>query len=301
MIDKTPSYVKTALIEIRKDFSRFSEFENTMWQAVMNRSSAQKPEEYWDEEEDIAEECYQRTIDEILEKVLLLLEMLGMKDALDRTSKKFKELKIAGKYEYNYIPYVDAYDCEAVNKLLELIEFLESLTNIKTSKNENQGPLLNTEIRLKRLLKHTDYWVEKVSNLNNIAVTKEQSIKDVMRIVLECNFSNDYIDIPDIPSTIKNYKPDGGIESINTAIEYKFIDTVKELKSAVDGIYSDFSGYKGKKSNHWKKFITVLYMTKRFKEPTRIESEIRSKGGDAWDPIVVVGPGARVKMQTRKK
>ena len=92
----------------------------------------------------------------------------------------------------------------------------------------------------------------------------------------------------------KTYKPDIGIKSLSTAIEYKFADSVEEVKKAVGGLYEDMRGYSGSKD--WTTFYAVIYMTDAFFTQQQIMSEFeRTSEDENWKPLLVIGKGARAK------
>jgi len=49
----------------------------------------------------------------------------------------------------------------------------------------------------------------------------------------------------DLPQSIKTYKPDLGVRSLQAAIEYKYANTKEKVKTALDAIYSDMRSYSG--------------------------------------------------------
>src|SRR5690606_25373570 len=65
--------------------------------------------------------------------------------------------------------------------------------------------------------------------------------KEVYGIMIHI-FPDTVREIP-IAKVAKTYKPDIGIKSLKCAIEYKFVDTAKEAKSALGGIFEDIMGY----------------------------------------------------------
>lgn len=97
-----------------------------------------------------------------------------------------------------------------------------------------------------------------------------------------------------IPQISKNYKPDLGVKSLAAAIEYKFIDSEKEMKTALEGIYADMRGYSG--HSDWHRFFAVLYMTAQFSTQEAVDMEFHNVGADvSWKPILVTGAGSRKK------
>ncbi len=98
-----------------------------------------------------------------------------------------------------------------------------------------------------------------------------------------------------ISQVTKTYKPDMGIPSIKTAIEYKFADNENEVKKSVGALYEDMHGYAG--SEDWKRFYSVIYMTDAYFTQEQIMEEFsRTKSYKNWEPILVHGKGLREKV-----
>ena len=70
-------------------------------------------------------------------------------------------------------------------------------------------------------------------------------------------FSPDYRPNPPIGGTLKNFKPDCGIASVNAASELKIVHTEKEMAKAFSGIAEDTAGYKGSKD--WTRFYETTF------------------------------------------
>jgi hypothetical protein len=87
-----------------------------------------------------------------------------------------------------------------------------------------------------------------------------------------------------------DYRPDGGIRNLKTAIEFKYAATHGEVAQALGGIFEDSRGYSG--SLDWTRFYSVIYQTEAFESEDRIRAEI-SRGGITWKAIIVTGSGSR--------
>lgn len=136
---------------------------------------------------------------------------------------------------------------------------------------------------LTRILGKTAVFLREI----NIIPSKEEDIKKPMNALLSSVFV-DYIDSPSISGIVQNFKPDGGVKSIRTAIEYKFAASEAEIKTATTGIFEDIAGYKG--SLDWNYFIASIYMTEPFKTQEQLQADIDRVGGrDNWRVIVVNG------------
>lgn len=100
--------------------------------------------------------------------------------------------------------------------------------------------------------------------------------------------------VKEIPITkvSKTYKPDIGVKRLKSAIEYKFVDSEEEAKTAIGGIFEDIQGYEG--SDDWTTFYAVIYMTDNFLTQDQVKAEFKlSKVPHHWKPLVVYGKGKR--------
>lgn len=114
----------------------------------------------------------------------------------------------------------------------------------------------------------------------------EQDVHLRIESILKCIYP-DVKTKPTISKSIKNFIPDSGIPSINTLIEYKFVNTKKDAKRIADEILADASGYK---SAQWKHLLYVIYETKRLLSETEWanlldECELRA----GFDVVVLSG------------
>lgn len=126
----------------------------------------------------------------------------------------------------------------------------------------------------------------------------ENDVHKVLRDYLEVCFT-DYDHKPKLPGSIMHFEPDGGIISLKTAFELKFVSSKDELKTALRGILEDMNGYMG--SLDWNRFYSVIYLTEPFESESKIRAELKKKAKSAhWKAIIVTGPGDRVRKSTPK-
>ena len=90
---------------------------------------------------------------------------------------------------------------------------------------------------------------------------------------------------PRLTKPIKNFEPDTGIPSIKTLIEFKFIGDENKDKIIADQILADTRGYYSK---DWKKFIYVIYETKRFRSEIEWNNFLRECGIDTNTVAIVL-------------
>ena len=103
-----------------------------------------------------------------------------------------------------------------------------------------------------------------------------------------------------IGKNFKMYKPDFGIRSLHAAVEYKFIDSEQEAKTALDGTFADMKGYAG--TFDWRHFYAVYYMTDAFLTQREVDTAYKLvRAEENWTPIVVFGKGARKDKALKAK
>lgn len=96
-----------------------------------------------------------------------------------------------------------------------------------------------------------------------------------------------------IPGSIKNFKPDGGVINLKAAIEFKFAAAQSEVTKALGGIFEDVSGYSG--SADWIRFYSVVYQAKPFVSEDRFRADFEKASAKNWTPILVNGSGSRAR------
>jgi hypothetical protein len=140
---------------------------------------------------------------------------------------------------------------------------------------------------LERLLRNTAVLVHK----RRVHPKNEKDVRDVMHDYLEATFTEYRRDVK-ISGIVRDFRPDGGVRNLKAAIEFKFVDSQKEVSKAIGGIFEDVSGYSG--SLDWIRFYSVIYQTQAFETEDRIRSEMARAGTlMTWKAILVTGRGSR--------
>ena len=117
----------------------------------------------------------------------------------------------------------------------------------------------------------------------------EDQVHSRIEAVLRCVFP-DLRHKPPISKPIKNFEPDTGIPSIETLIEYKFVESREKVKQVVDEVLADTRGYVSKK---WSKFIYVIYETRRLKPESEWKQMLRENEiPESTEIIVICGEAA---------
>jgi len=171
----------------------------------------------------------------------------------------------------------------------ELSPFIRALLHLARTENAELSELLTIES--KERLRHCLESIPVMCRKLKMNPSSEKNVQDILDILLGAAFQ-DYTRRVQISKPLVNFKPDGGIESLNIAIECKFIDSEKELKTALRGIHEDISGYSGSKD--WTEFWTLIYMTEPFETEKAFTAALdKSESAEAWKHVLVVGPGGR--------
>jgi len=113
--------------------------------------------------------------------------------------------------------------------------------------------------------------------------------------ILKCIFP-DLKHEPTLTKQIKNFKPDTGIPSIRTLIEYKYLEKSDDAKTIADQILADTRGYT---STDWKRVIYVIYETHRFRKESEWNQLLRESGVPESACVVVLS-GEPLKVVGQK-
>jgi hypothetical protein len=115
----------------------------------------------------------------------------------------------------------------------------------------------------------------------------ENELQKIMHDYLRACFPDFRLN-PPIGGTLKNFKPDCGIASVNAAIEFKIVHSKEQMSVAFSGITEDTAGYKGSKD--WTRFYAVVYQAQPFMLESHLRSDMKRIGAATWTAIVVNGP-----------
>lgn len=131
----------------------------------------------------------------------------------------------------------------------------------------------------------------KISSTGTVP-TNEADVRNAVLAICQFAFNDAMRETP-TPKRITSYRIDLTVRSLRSAVEFKFIDDKSEMRAALEGVYADIKGYK---DPNWDSFYSVFYMTGPFYTQEEIDEEFRYVDVEkSWEPIVVVGPGARIK------
>lgn len=226
-------------------------------------------------------------------QTLVILEMTGLTRTYDEASKLYAKAKEVGLLESKMgidDPYLVWYS--PLDHYLDLIGRCYGL--------DDQGTVVKDVITVLRAS------VYSITDREVFAIVPNNE-KDVQRrieCVLKCFFP-DLKTEPPINKPIKSFKPDTGIASVRTLLEYKFVTTRDEAKRVMDEILADSRGYYSKE---WSRVVYVIYETDRIVDEGDWNRALRDSGVPDSHQVVVlqgVGPGGsgesdakRVKRKT---
>lgn len=251
--------------------------------------SEQEPE--FEQQNDLKEDILVETLELIKLKIDFAYEYLGLAKMPDRLASELK--KYDGKYaQLEYIHYVDVFFSPVVSILNRHLNALTSHVKIES---ESEYESTNSIMLLEQILRGTP----KMLSDRKIEPTNEAEVRNEVYKTLIHVFPDTVREIP-IAKISKTYKPDIGVRRLKSAIEYKFVSSATEAKTALGGIFEDINGYEG--SLDWTTFYAVIYMTDNFVTQDQVEAEFKlSKVPHHWKPIVVFGKGKRepkIKMKS---
>lgn len=115
--------------------------------------------------------------------------------------------------------------------------------------------------------------------------------------ILKCLFA-DLKHKPVLNKSIKNFEPDTGIPSINTLIEYKFLDRKEDVAIIADQVLADTRGYVSK---DWNRFLYVIYETDRFRPEKEWNQLLMQAGLSESTKIIVLSGVSSPKKRTDKR
>jgi hypothetical protein len=274
---------------LQKDFlginSIVSDIERFQWHEMYTS------EIYDDEENNLNKE----RLKEALELIKLKIEFAYEYLSLTKMSETLKNdlNKYEGKFDtLAYIPYLEVF-YSPIEWILG--NHLSALTSHVKIEEGSEYEHTSNIILLERILRGTP----KMLSDRNIQPSNESEVRNEVYNSLIHVFPDTVREIP-ISKVSKTYKPDIGVKGIKSAIEYKFVDSEQEAKTAIGGVFEDIQGYEG--SEDWTTFYAVIYMTDNFMTFDQVEAEfVLSKVPHHWKPIVVFGKGKRKPVSKSRK
>jgi len=243
--------------------------------------SENAPADVFNEDEEICKYY----VEKAFISLLVLLEVLGLKETYSKIDRLFSEAKKEGfsqskmGIEENYLIYAS-----------ELQDYLDAIAfsyNVDLKKEVISSDIISILKASQYTITDTDLFKSPPSSEADVHLRIEGLLKSI------------FLDLkhkPSLTKPIKNFEPDTGLPSIKTLIEYKFISNKAQAKIVADEILADTRGYF---SREWKRFIYVIYETTRIKPENEWTALLTAC--DVQDTEVVVISGVLPKRKTTKR
>lgn len=262
-------------------FKQVGELESHQFYAMHNQEDEQFDEYF-------VRRLLEVGLQELYVSTTFALEALGLHRTREQLVVSWKRVEGALR-ETSWIHEVDALESEPLTLLLNYVDSIRMLSSSATS------PVEVSELeRLENMLRDTAVLVAR----RRIVPRREADVQLVMHDYLRAAFV-DFSPKPHVAGNVKNFNPDGGVRSLNAAMEFKFADSEADLKARISEIFEDMGGYSGSKD--WTRFYAVIYMTGPFESEARFRDDIRRTGSTQWKVILVNGSGSRAQKARRPK
>jgi hypothetical protein len=229
-------------------------------------------------------------LEELHDYLLIVLEAAQLNDARNDLIKKWSEFEAhkSGLRHTKQFQDYETLESPALTYFERLIAALRTTVNSEITSEEAWKLAL-----LEQILEDTAALVHRRQR----PLVSEQDLKEIMTDYLSACFP-DLVRKPEVSGYIKIFKPDGGINSLGAAIEFKLAHKKEQAVVAFTGVVEDTAGYKG--SRHWTRFYAVLYQAKAYISKAQMQSELKRVNAAAWKAIVVNGDTAP-KSRPRKE
>jgi hypothetical protein len=237
---------------------------------------------YSDEEHEMEELAFESKLKRIHISLSLLLESLGYAELLGEFKNGYSKF-VGNLTGTSVLPYVGERHSDVLGYFGQFHRTLSTLLGVDVQETEQW----KERALLESILQNTP----KIVYDRDIEPSSEAEVRKCVYDILIHVFPDTVREIP-IAQVTKTYKPDLGVRSLKTAVEYKYAVDETEAKTFIGGFYEDMRAYAG--SEDWRQFYAVLYMTKPFFTLQQIQAEFKIVGADKnWTPILVHGNGRR--------
>ncbi len=162
--------------------------------------------------------------------------------------------------------------------LMQMVQDLYVSDDPKTSDPKNVDHLL-------AIIRNSEYYITSRAAFGWIPC-REDDVHRRLEGLLKCTYT-DILTKPPLAKPIKGFIPDSGIPSLNTLLEYKFIETEAKGRTVLDEILADIGGYQ---TDAYDTFVFVIYETVRlFAEDEWLAGIAASKPRNRVEAIVIHG------------
>jgi len=217
-------------------------------------------------------------------QIMMLTDALGLTQTYEQIGKEYKEAldREQGLSSIWTDPYGEVY-LFAADPLRRFVASLEGVYGLKSLHVVSKAVV--------DVLRGTQY---AITDRNCFAEppASEADVHHRVEAVLKCIFP-DLRHTPPVAKSVKNFKPDTGLPSMRTLVEYKFIQEKADIDRVADEILADTRGYK---SRDWDCFIFLIYETRRLKSEREWNDLLRECGTALnTQAIVICGEAPKAK------
>ena len=217
-------------------------------------------------------------------QIMMLTDALGLTQTYERIGKEYKEAldHKDGLSAFVTDPEGDVH-LLAADPLRRFVASLEGVYGLKSLHVVSKAVV--------DVLRGTQY---AITDRNCFAEppASEADVHHRVEAVLKCIFP-DLRHTPPVAKSVKNFKPDTGLPSMRTLVEYKFIQEKADIDRVADEILADTRGYK---SRDWDCFIFLIYETRRLKSEREWNDLLRECGTALnTQAIVICGEAPKPK------
>jgi len=241
------------------------------------------PEDVYNEDEEICNYY----VEKAFISLLVLLEVIGLKETYSKIDLLFTDAKKEGfskskmGIEDNYLVYA--------SELQDYIDAISSSYNVDLKREVISSDIIPILRASQYTITDTDLFKSAPSSETDVHLRIEGLLKSIF---------GDLKHKPSLTKPIKNFVPDTGLPSIKTLIEYKFISNKTHAKIVADEILADTRGYF---SREWKRFIYVIYETTRIKPENEWVALLTECDVQDTEVVVISGVPPRGKTTKRPK
>ena len=227
-------------------------------------------------------------IESAYEALLLLTETLALHEATRRISRAYAKAK---KHEDGLCRlYTDPYGGAESAEACHLRRFAKPVQSVY-----GIGRTSVVTKDLLSILRATQYAITDTGCFP-APPENEADLHHRVEAVLKCVFPDLRSKLP-VSKPIKNFQPDTGLPSVKTLVEYKFVETMVDVKRVADEILADTRGYV---SADWNNFVFLIYETRRLKSETEWNNLLHECGTAANTQAIVIC-GEATRRSARKK
>jgi hypothetical protein len=212
----------------------------------------------------------------LFDTMVMIYEALDLVKSLNTFTEGFNNVEgEVDEIQYHYDDF-DWYWSRHISYLSEKLNILAPIVSVP--------PVMEGQRQIVRnVLRQTPVLLKTLS----INPSKELHVQQQLEWILRLSFP-DIVKNPPIPKPTKTYKPDLGIDSIETAIEVKFLEDKAHAGTIMGQLYEDMRGYSNAAS--FTQFFGLIYMTGAHLSQDVVDAEAKAVGVPKnWEIFTVTG------------